>query len=284
MMMRHPCFLVALLLLALPAGADELILRNGSVFRGVVRQEGRTVKVTMENGSVTFQIWQVKEMRITGDPLRDYKRKKDAATSAADWFELGAWARDNGLPGRAKEAFRRAIELDPDHSGARFALGYQKHEGRWMTPDESMAARGFVKVGVGWIHRESYERQKRDEARRRLEADRLATTERIARMQRDVDMALVALERERLEADRRRSRVAYPTSGFRFFTRVRAVPTTTRIVRPAPRRSADPKECDREEDRGRIVVPAPSCNGRGGSVPPAVVRWPAPITGRWINR
>ena len=151
-------------------------------------------------------------------------------------------------------------------------------------------------MGVKWVHRETIEKQKRDAARRKLEKERRATAERLAKLRRDIELARLALERQRLEAELKQSRYFTPTPWTRYralrYRALRAVPTIptiptiTRIVRPAPRRSnsAESKECDQEEERAPIIVPAPSCNGRGGSILPAVARWPSPITGRLINR
>ena len=275
---KQACFVVALLC-ALPAGADELILRNGAVFNGVIRDHGSTVVITMDSGSMTFQSWQVKEMRITGDPLRDYVKKQKTAKSAADWYELGTWARNNGLSSRSKEAFRETIKLDTDHAGARSALGYLKREGQWMTSDEVMVARGFMKLGVRWVHRETYEKQKMIEARRKIEHERQVTAVRIARMKRDVELARVKLEKEQLEAERQPSHGAYDQIS-------RRTPRRFRMIRPIVRRPVA-KECTSDEEKPTlptIVVPSPSCNGRGGSRHSAVALWPASITGSFIDR
>ena len=44
----------------------------------------------------------------------------------------------------------RIIELQPDHEQARSVLGYQRKDGKWITRDELMVKRGYVKGPRGW--------------------------------------------------------------------------------------------------------------------------------------
>ena len=45
---------------------------------------------------------------------------------------------------------RRILELDPNHAGARSALGYSKFDGQWKTQDEVMTERGYVEYKGRW--------------------------------------------------------------------------------------------------------------------------------------
>jgi hypothetical protein len=44
----------------------------------------------------------------------------------------------------------RVIQLEPDHEGARGALGYSRYDGEWHTQDEVMTARGYVEYKGRW--------------------------------------------------------------------------------------------------------------------------------------
>jgi hypothetical protein len=187
--------------LSLPASADEVILRNGSVFSGIVREEGDKVVLEIDCGTMTFRRSEVREIRRMEDPLKELDRKAPGVRDAAGYYDLGSWAKGKGLSTRANELFRKAIDLDPDHEGARRALGYQKFEGRWLTEDETMAAQGYVKHEGRWLKRETVELLIEQANQARIEADRQATAERIARMQRDVEMEKLAVEREKIERD-----------------------------------------------------------------------------------
>lgn len=59
--------LASCLLLALPAAADEVVLRNGARFSGVVTRENGRVHVRMEVGEITFAAMDVASVRFGED-------------------------------------------------------------------------------------------------------------------------------------------------------------------------------------------------------------------------
>jgi hypothetical protein len=188
-----------------PAAADEVILRNGASFSGVVREDGDKVVVEVDFGSVTFRRNEVREIRRTGDPLKDYDEKLKAAGGVRDYYELALWARDKGLTTRANDLYKKVISLDPDHEGARRAMGYEKVEGRWLTGDELMLGKGFVRHGNRWLPRETVEELLRQETALQAEAERRAGAERIAELRQEVELAKIAVEQERLELEQRKA-------------------------------------------------------------------------------
>lgn len=210
------------------ARADEVVLRNGAVFSGVVREEGDRVVVEIDAGTMTFRRADVREIRRTEDPLQEFERRLRAAADAEAYYELALWARERGLTSRAQELFRKVIALEPDHEGARKALGHEKVEGRWMEPDEAMVARGFVKVDGRWLKRETAEMLLAQERLHRIEVERRQSEERLARLRKEVEMAWVAVERERIELERERGLrpVLFPGLGI--------LPVCPRPVRPGP--------------------------------------------------
>jgi hypothetical protein len=141
----------------------------------------------------------VREIRRTEDPLKELDRRVPEVKDAPGYYELGQWAKKKGLTTRANDLLRKAIALDPDHEEARRALGYQKHEGRWLTEDEVMSVRGYVRHEGRWLKRETVELLLEQANQARMEADRQAAAERIARMKRDVEMERLAVEREKIE-------------------------------------------------------------------------------------
>lgn len=54
-------------------------------------------------------------------------RQAETPLRAEEWYELGCEI-ENGSPAEARDAYRRAIELDPDHTGAHTNLGRLLHE------------------------------------------------------------------------------------------------------------------------------------------------------------
>ncbi len=202
--MRASAFFLAFAA-SLPAWADEVVLRNGAVFSGVVREEGDRIVIEVDVGSMTFRRVDVREVRRTDDPLKEFEQKRRAATDVRAYYELALWARDKGLGTKAGDLLRRVILLEPDHEGARKALGYERVEGKWLQGDELMVAKGFVRHEGRWLRRETAERFREHDLVLRVEEERRAGAERLAEIQRQVEMARLAVERERIQLERERA-------------------------------------------------------------------------------
>jgi hypothetical protein len=137
----------ALLALFLPAGAsaDVFVLRDGSRIDGF--PAGTTPKKEIvlgtEKGPRTVPKDRVREILPSQDAEADYARylgglgPKDADGAAA----LGNWARERGLPERATEAFRRALDIRSDHPAARVGMGWLQVDGKWLDPDQAAVHR-----------------------------------------------------------------------------------------------------------------------------------------------
>jgi hypothetical protein len=192
------------LALASAALADEIVLRNGSAFSGIVREEGDRVIVEMDYGTMTFKKVDVRSISRGEDVISQFQAKARTATDVKGMMELAAWARDKGLAGRASELHRKVIVLDPDQAEARKALGYEKVNGLWLTGDDLMTARGYVKIGGRWMSKDSADRILEQEAQARIETDRLAQARREADQRHDEEMTKIGLERERLEKEKNR--------------------------------------------------------------------------------
>jgi len=184
--------------------ADEVVLRNGSAFSGIVREEGDRVIVEMDYGTMTFKKVDVRSISRGNDVLSTYQDKASKATDAKSMMDVAAWARDNGLAGRAQELYRKVIVLDPDQAEARKALGYEKFNGQWLTGDDLMTARGFVKVGGRWMNKDTADRILEQEAQARIETDRLSQARREGDQRHVEEMTKIGLERERLELEKKR--------------------------------------------------------------------------------
>jgi hypothetical protein len=81
----------------------------------------------------------------------EYERiKADYPDTVDGQWKIAEWCREHHLLTDRKTHLERIIQLDPDHLGARRALGYQKQEGRWMTQAEIMTDRGYVLYRGRW--------------------------------------------------------------------------------------------------------------------------------------
>ena len=62
------------------AAADEVVLKNGSAFQGVVREQGDKVVVEMDYGSMTFRKVDVRSIQRGEDVFTQFQEKARVAT------------------------------------------------------------------------------------------------------------------------------------------------------------------------------------------------------------
>ncbi len=218
--MRFCALICAALVLGPPLAADDVYLRNGRSFEGVVTEKNETeVLIRLPFGHLTVPSSSV--LRIEKSDTNQsvfYERFEELTLSeeaqAADWLELARWAMERELEHSARQAAGRAALLDPDLKGlapVMRRLGYVLDEeiGRWIPYEDFMRRRGFVLVSDSWISREELAAQA--SARREERAARRAETrdERIAQA-----VELVALSQvERLQDQRSyRDKVGFPVA------------------------------------------------------------------------
>ncbi len=88
---------------------------------------------------------------------------------AAKLADLARQAAELGAAALALRIATEAVDADPDCEPARLALGYEKHDGRWLTPyGVRMAKRGLEwNATYGWIDPEDLARYEAGERRHR---------------------------------------------------------------------------------------------------------------------
>ncbi len=144
---------LALLLAVSSVRADTVVMKDGRQLQGRSSIEGDQVVVKSKYGEVKVPKDDVLRIDREDDVYSQYARKeKELGNGTADErYQLGVWARDNKLDDEAKAAFLSVLKVDPDHAGARAALGYVKEDGRWVTEEDQMRARGLVKYQGKWM-------------------------------------------------------------------------------------------------------------------------------------
>lgn len=139
---------------ASPAVADEIFTRSGGHVVGEIVERGATsVTVDIGIGRVELPLSYIDRIVPGHAPLTVYRQRAQtlAAGDVAGWLELGRWAGENDLPAQAEEAFSRVVARDPGNAAAQQALGHVEVDGRWMTREESYAARGLVQFEGSWV-------------------------------------------------------------------------------------------------------------------------------------
>jgi hypothetical protein len=202
-MLRRFLCLVGLAAVATPAAADVVSLRNGTTLEGIVRRTPGRVQILMESGTITVAEDLVAGISPRLSPLEIYRRR-DAGIADGDIaarLRLATWCGEQGLPASARAQYERILADDPDHAGARRALGYRRHDGRWMTEDEIYRARGYVWSDGAW--RSPAELAERAAARRRADQERLRVELATTRLRVEALEREAARERDASREDRR---------------------------------------------------------------------------------
>jgi len=151
--MRKVAFILTAALFALPALGDVVHLKNGGTLEGQVTltPDGAVVKLP------------VGEVRVSNDAIARIEKKETAfdqylkraagikEDDAEGHYQLGVWAQGAGLAGQARDEFGKTLALRPDHEGAHAALGHKKVDGKWMTPEQEMQAKGLVQREGQWM-------------------------------------------------------------------------------------------------------------------------------------
>ena len=178
--MRTSILLLAAVLLAGAATADEVFLKGGGQLSGrIVSRTATTIEVDVGAGRIGVPASSVLRIEEGRSPLQEYEERAGrlAAGDADGWVALAQWAESRGLGTQAREAYHRALAASPDDPHANEALGNVKMSGRWVSEDESYRARGYVQYEGEWITPAEHEAILRERAaedardRERREAD-----------------------------------------------------------------------------------------------------------------
>jgi hypothetical protein len=165
-------FAALLLTLGLLAGspvlADDVYLKNGRSFTGVVAEvTNNQVRIELPGGSISLPLSAVDRVEKAATSLEAYLERKREIESreahgerrAADWLDLARWARAHGMSQGARQAALAAAEIDPRDPGLPALLRplgyvYEERLDRWIPYDDSMRLHGLVQSGGQWMSRE----------------------------------------------------------------------------------------------------------------------------------
>jgi hypothetical protein len=144
--------LIPLILFAVSATADDVYLKDGTVLKGkVVAEKSRLLIIDRDqkhavNKSDVAKIVEGKSLVEIYEERLERLPEDDAEAI----YEFGRWLEESDWASRAKRAYEVVLELDPDHRGARRALGYKLYEGEWVSPEELNRRKGLVEFEGRW--------------------------------------------------------------------------------------------------------------------------------------
>jgi len=149
--------------------ADVFVLRSGGTIEGELLNPDQNPRTTYEvatggGGRMVLSEAQVLEVRAESDLERRYKQILPRMPKSAEgnWL-MAEWCRKVELHEHRKRHLEQVIVYDPDHAQARAGLGFNKHEGKWIRPDEWMKERGFLKHGGAWRLQQEIELEEREQ-------------------------------------------------------------------------------------------------------------------------
>lgn len=149
-------FLFVLGFAAVAAG-EVFVLENGGRITGDLTNPNeipreKYVVRTSEGTVVTLDRRQVKQiLRPRPEELEYEKLWPRCPDTVEGQWKMAEWCSERLLLEQRQKHLRRILELDPNHEQARRALGYSQIDGRWMTQEEVMTSRGYVRHGGKWV-------------------------------------------------------------------------------------------------------------------------------------
>ncbi len=178
-------------------------LKNGGRIVGILHDDTDRIWIEIGDGRIGLEFDSVSSVEVAPNKYQEF-RDREAALGDADvpaLWALAQWARSQELSSYARMTALRVIDLETDHAGARALLRYEKIEGRWLTHDKAMIAKGFVLFEDRWIAQAEYAEilQKRAARRQELEARRRARIEEERRRQTEEEERLVREHERKLE-------------------------------------------------------------------------------------
>jgi len=188
--------LFAGLLLLASAWADTIHFEDGRKLEGtIIKETPDTVTIKTKYGTQIVDKMEILNIEKGQSERQEYETRKEEIEdedNAEARYQLGLWCKKNGLEKEADEEFEKAIQLDSEHKGARSELGYQKHEGQWLTEDEVKENQGFRKWQGQWVSAEDYDKRVKDKLQRQKEKE----SKEAAKMAEEVRKATEAAAKE----------------------------------------------------------------------------------------
>lgn len=173
--------------------ADVVTLATGGVIEGeIIESTEESVRIQTVVGVVTLRRADIAEIVEKPSVFDEYQtRLQQTADTAPEQFALAAWCEQNSMHAQRKQHLRNVLRLDPDHPGARAALGY-------------------VRVGELWVEARSTPQTPPPAPEPQQQADRVAAAQQaqLYRQIRGIRSTLLDAPLKRLQSEGRRKILA----------------------------------------------------------------------------
>ena len=177
--------------------ADTIHFYDGRKLEGkILSEDYDKLVIKTKYGTQTIDMSDIEKIEKTKSEreLYEEKRAKLGGADAEGRYQLGLWCKENGLPDKAETEFEKAIEIDPKHEGARKELGYEKHEGEWLTRDEIMDKKGFKKWRGEWISSEDYDKKMKEKIQKEKDREQKEATKLAEEVKKATEAAMKEYE------------------------------------------------------------------------------------------
>jgi hypothetical protein len=151
---RVLCAAVVLLASLRPAAGAIFLLHGGGRVEGDLVNADESPRTSYvialpNGGQVTLDAAVVEKVQPVKPELAEYEKvRRQYPDTVQGQLQLADWCREHKLADQKNTHLERVLQLDPDQPEARRLLGYRKVKDQWMTHDEEMADRGYVKRTV----------------------------------------------------------------------------------------------------------------------------------------
>ena len=167
--------LLALLVPMVTARADVFELTKGGRVTGVLVERGADEEyvVRTESGAVvTLTRKQVHKVIQADDNLLEYEQRNRSMPDTIEAHrELAKWCKGHQLTKFREHHLKRILQLDPNDKQVRHSLGYQLHNGRWLTRDQIMLERGLRNYDGAYRSEQDITLREREKKREEAEND-----------------------------------------------------------------------------------------------------------------
>jgi hypothetical protein len=201
------CLFGAAAMLSTEARADRVVLVGGTVLEGQVTKKNGKVVVQTEAGEVAVPVDSVSRIEKSESGANGFEARY-AALPPGDVqgrLDLAEYCRNRDMRTRERKLLLEVIALDKDNQRARARLGHVKTDTGWMTENEAMQAKGFVRHDGRWVSQSDLLQMER----LRMEKEAQARAYETAEAERQAKRVQESIRQTETEAQRNRLVVPY---------------------------------------------------------------------------